>query len=133
MVDGMSMGVLANYTFTNIDADHTIHAIFTINTYMLTYLAGDNGSISGSAIQYVNHGENGSAVTAVPDDHYHFVQWSDGSTDNPRTDLNITADLTVTAEFAIDTFTISASSGDNGTINPSGDITVDYGEDLQFT
>jgi len=133
LVDGTSMGALANYTFTNIDANHTIHASFAVNVYTLTYLAGNNGSISGTAIQYVNHGDDGSAVTAVADDNYHFVQWSDGSTENPRTDLNVTSDLTVTAEFTIDTFTITASASENGTINPSGSITVDYGTTLQFS
>lgn len=133
LVDGSSIGAETNYTFTNISANHTIHASFAVHVYTLTYLAGNNGSISGTAIQYVNHGEDGSPVTAVANDHYHFVQWSDGSTDNPRTDLNVTSNLEVTAEFAIDTFTITASASDNGTINPSGDVIVDYGSTLQFT
>src|SRR6185437_10072075 len=35
-----------------------------------------------------------------PDKHYQFTQWSDGNTQNPRTDTNVTADLAVTAQFA---------------------------------
>ncbi|MEN8663313.1 MAG: hypothetical protein ABF322_08795, partial [Lentimonas sp.] len=34
--------------------------------------------------------------------NYSFVNWSDGSTDNPRTDLSVTADVTVTANFVED-------------------------------
>ncbi len=34
--------------------------------------------ISGTTPQAVNHGSNGSAVTAVADPGYHFVSWSDG-------------------------------------------------------
>ena len=30
---------------------------------------------------------------------YHFLQWSDDVTANPRTDANVTADVTVVAEF----------------------------------
>src|SRR5690606_11755697 len=45
------------------------------------------------------HGASGTPVTAVPDGGYSFVQWSDGSTANPRTDANVTADLSVAAEF----------------------------------
>jgi hypothetical protein len=41
---------------------------------------------------------NGTLVTATD---YHFVQWSDGSTANPRTDTNVTASLAVTATFAV--------------------------------
>ena len=52
------------------------------------------------------------AVTAVPETGYHFVNWSDGSTANPRTDLDVTANLTVTANFAIDTFTLNYAAGD---------------------
>jgi hypothetical protein len=32
---------------------------------------------------------------------YHFVNWSDSSTVNPRTDTNVTGNITVTATFAI--------------------------------
>ena len=39
--------------------------------------------------------------TATPDYGYHFVQWSDGNTDNPRT-IVLTQDTTFTAEFAYD-------------------------------
>ena len=57
--------------------------------------------------QTVNHGASGSAVTAVPNTGYRFVKWSDGSTANPRTDTNVTGDISVTAEFAINTYTVT--------------------------
>jgi hypothetical protein len=69
-------------------------------SYTLTYTTGSNGSIIGTSPQTVLSGEDGSAVTAVPDDGYEFVQWSDGSTSNPRTDTNVTSDISVTASFA---------------------------------
>jgi hypothetical protein len=47
----------------------------------LTYTAGSHGSISGTSPQTVNYGGNGTAVTAVPDAGYHFVEWSDGLSD----------------------------------------------------
>jgi hypothetical protein len=43
-------------------------------------------------------------VTADPATGYHFVQWSDDSTDNPRTDTNVTGNITVEASFAISVF-----------------------------
>src|SRR5690606_19940993 len=70
-----------------------------IQTYTLSYSAGAGGSISGTTPQTVAHGASGTPVTAVPDGGYSFVQWSDGSTANPRTDANVTADLSVAAEF----------------------------------
>lgn len=40
-------------------------------------------------------------LVAIPDYGYHFVQWSDGNTDNPRT-IELTQDTTFAAEFAPD-------------------------------
>ena len=39
-------------------------------------------------------------LTATPDEGYHFTQWSDGSTDNPRT-LILTQDTSLVAYFEI--------------------------------
>ena len=38
-------------------------------------------------------------MTAVPNTGYSFVSWSDGVTTAARTDTNVTANLTVTANF----------------------------------
>lgn len=39
------------------------------------------------------------SVTAVPGANYHFVRWSDGSTNATRTDKNIASNLNITAVF----------------------------------
>ncbi|MBN3036643.1 MAG: hypothetical protein JW861_13735 [Bacteroidales bacterium] len=69
-------------------------------SYTLNYIAGPGGTISGQTVQTVNHGQNGTAVEAVPGSGYDFAGWSDGNTSNPRTEMNVTADLTVTADFS---------------------------------
>ncbi len=106
---------LASNVATEIPATW-IGSTVTINlptTYTLTYIAGEHGSISGDAIQTVAAGGDGSPVTAVADSGYRFVKWSDDSTDNPRTDTNVTANITVTAIFeAIET----------GDVNGDGEI-----------
>ncbi|KAF0128379.1 MAG: hypothetical protein FD155_3309, partial [Bacteroidetes bacterium] len=94
---------------------------------------GTNGSISGQAVQTVNHGGNGSSVTALPNAGYEFVNWSDLSTANPRTDVNVTANLTVTANFALNAYTIAATAGANGSITPTGNIAVGHGQNQSFT
>lgn len=68
-------------------------------TCTLTYTAGTNGTISGNSPQTVNYGGSGTAVTAIADSGYAFSGWSDGITANPRTDFNVTSNLTVTANF----------------------------------
>ena len=86
-------------TVHGVSGGMTLVARFAVNRYTLTYRAGDNGSISGSATQDVAHGGSGTEVRALPDDGYRFDRWSDGSTANPRTDTNVTADIDVTALF----------------------------------
>ena len=114
-------------TDTNVTANITVTASFAINTYTLTYNAGANGSITGVSPQTVNHGASGTAVTAVPATGYHFVQWSDASTANPRTDTNVTANITVTASFAINTYTLTYNAGANGSITGVSPQTVNHG------
>lgn len=57
-----------NRSYDNITADQNVPGFTAdINSYTLTYTAGANGSITGTSPQTVNHGANGSEVTAVPD------------------------------------------------------------------
>jgi hypothetical protein len=71
----------------------------TLAQFLLTYSAGDNGTISGNTNQTVDAGSDGSEVQAEPDPGYIFVKWSDEVTENPRTDTNVTMDISVTAIF----------------------------------
>jgi alpha-tubulin suppressor-like RCC1 family protein len=114
-------------SFTNVTADMTVTAQYSPDTYTLTYLAGPHGSMTGPAPQTVAYGMNGSQVTAVPDAGYHFVSWSDGLTTASRTDMNVTANKTVTASFAINTYTITYAAGFHGTITGTAIQTVNYG------
>jgi len=113
-------------TDTNVTQDISVTAYFS-NAYTLKYTAGSGGSISGNTSQTVNYGGNGTAVTAEPATGYHFVNWSDDSTANPRTDVNVTADISVTASFAINTYTLTYTAGANGSITGTSPQTVNYG------
>ncbi|MCP5542668.1 MAG: immunoglobulin domain-containing protein [Akkermansiaceae bacterium] len=100
-----SDGVLtAARTDTNVLADLNVTATFAINQYTLTYTADSNGSISGTTPQTVDHGSDASMITAVPDEGYHFVSWSDGVLTAERTDTGVLADINVTATFALDPY-----------------------------
>ena len=114
-------------TDANVTSNITVTANFAINTYTLTYQAGASGVISGVATQAVNYGGSGAAITAVPNTGYSFVNWSDGSSVNPRMDLNVTNNLTVTANFAINTYTLTYLAVTNGTISGVATQTVNYG------
>jgi len=48
----------------------------------------------------IEHGSDAATVEAVPLFGYKFVGWSDGSTQNPRTDLAVSASIAAEAQFA---------------------------------
>jgi len=72
------------------------------NTHTLTYTAWENGSLSGELVQSVEEWNDGSAVEATADEWYKFSERSDGSTENPRMDTNISGNVDVTAIFVAD-------------------------------
>jgi uncharacterized repeat protein (TIGR02543 family) len=90
------------YTITGVTSDHTVVVTYSNGTHALTYAAGAHGRIDGASLQTVTDGADGSPVTAEPDEGYHFAAWTDGSTEDPRTDTGVTADLTVKALFLPD-------------------------------
>ena len=137
LVDGGSVGAVTSYTFYNVTADHTISASFAIDaTYTITASAGANGAINPSGAVPVNHGDN-QTFAVTPDANYHVADvLVDGSSVGAVTSYtftNVTANHTISASFAIDTRTITASAGADGAINPSGAVLVNYGDNQTFT
>jgi MOSC domain-containing protein YiiM len=118
-------------TDANVIADLAVTATFAINQYSLKYTADEHGAIEGAYLQTVNYGADGTPVTAVPAAHYHFVSWSDGVTTPDRTDTTVTADLTVTATFAIDQYTLNYTAGEKGSIDGAAVQIIDYGSDAE--
>ena len=55
------------------------------------------------------------------------MNWSDGSTANPRTDTPVTANVSVTANFEIGGYTLTYTAGANGSIFGSTPQTVEHG------
>jgi hypothetical protein len=105
-----------------VTADVEATAQYAPLTYTLTYTAGANGAIEGPTPQTVEHGADGAEVTATPAEGYHFVAWSDGIVTAARADTGITADLAVTAEFAINTYTVTFDPGRYGTRTGGGEL-----------
>lgn len=84
-----------NYVITFVDGTLTIYAA----THTVTFLSGPHGWIEGETTQTVPHRGAASPVTARPEFGYVFAQWSDGSTQNPRTLSNVAGDTVLTASF----------------------------------
>src|SRR5207244_6876883 len=135
-VDGVLVGEVTSYTFSNVTADHTIAATFAITTHTVTASAGANGAISPSGAVSVTDGDNPS-FTITPDAHYHVADVVvDGVSVGAVTSYTfsgVTADHTIAATFAITTHTVTASAGANGAISPSGAVSVNDSDSQSFT
>src|SRR5207245_11709163 len=71
-VDGVSVGAVASYSFSNVTADHTIEATFAITQHTLAASAGANGSITPAGSVAINDGD-GQSFAIAPDAHYHIL------------------------------------------------------------
>ena len=71
-------------------------------------------------------------LTAVPNYGYHFTQWTDGNTENPRT-ITLTQDTTLTAEFAKNEYTIATEPNDPTWGTTEGDKTVLYLDEVTIS
>jgi hypothetical protein len=96
--------------------------------YLLTYEAGENGSIQGHSRQSVNKGSNGTTVTAIPSEGYHFEKWSDGITTASRTDKGVKGNVHVTAKFAPNLYTLEYKADGKGSIKGESHQTLNQGE-----
>ena len=108
-----------------VKSDLSFTAEFAINTYAVKVTAA-NGTATGEGTY--EHGAKAKlSVTAA--EGYHFVKWSDGETKATRT-VVVTDNVTLTAEFEINSYTVSASAT-NGTGEGTG--TYNYGAEATLT
>jgi hypothetical protein len=76
-------------------------------------------------------------INAIPNPNYHFVNWTGdtgtvGDVNASVTTITMNADYAVQANFAVNQYTIIASAGANGLINPGGAVVVNYGGSQDF-
>ena len=87
-------------------------ATFDTNSYQIGGSVAEGstewGSVTGSG-EYRHF--TTATLTALPIEHYHFVRWEDGNTQNPRI-IDVTGEESHEAEFAIDRFIVEWSSND---------------------
>lgn len=138
VVDGVSLGPLNYYQFTNVQANHSITASFAASgPYTITASAGPHGTISPSGDVVVSCGAS-QTFTIVPEACAQIVDVVvDGVSQGVRASYTFTsvkADHSIVASFvAMPTFTITASAGTGGSISPSGAVAVPCGADQTFT
>jgi PKD repeat protein len=135
LVDGSSVGTPSAYTFTNVTANHTIVASFANATYTVTASSGANGAVTPAGITTVNYGDT-PTFNITPNVGYHvsgvLANGTSVGTGTSYTFPAVTGNKTISATFAINTYTITASPGANGVITPAGITTVNHGDTPTF-
>jgi hypothetical protein len=139
LVDGSSVGAPYSYTFADVATDHTIRAVFepTGITYAVVATAEEGGSISPAG--EVRVPEGGSITfTIMPNIGYVIDDVTvDGVSVGAVTSYtltNVVANRTIRATFRVPgaAYTITATAGDNGTIDPAGEVDVLEGASQSF-
>src|SRR5205085_1635128 len=103
-------------------ADRSITPVFARNTYTLAVSVVGSGAVARSPDAPTYPHGTSVTLTATPDPHWHFAGWSGAATGmaNP-TAIGMTADTSVTATFAIDSFTVAVSAGAGGSVTRTPD------------
>ncbi len=135
IVDGVSTGHDSTYTFHSVTTDHTISVSFTQASHTITGSSGPNGTISPSGTVTVI--DSGSvAFTMTPDAGFSVADvLVDGITAGPLTSYmftNVIQDHSIYAAFSGIMHRITATAGPNGSISPSGAVTVAHGASQSF-
>lgn len=123
------------------DSDKTVEAGFSLKTFDVTVTAGENGSITGTATG-IKYGQD-AILQIQANEHYHIASIKKDGTDITPAEETVSMEVafsgvtethTLEATFAIDHYTIEASSGEHGTITPvSADVAHGDNQSFQIT
>jgi hypothetical protein len=130
LVDGVTTTPTTTYTFADLQADHSVAAIFvSLPMYVISSSTGGNGHIVSSESPVVLKGGS-HTVHIVPDTGYALSTVTIDSVPvvatTTYTFANVTQDHSIFATF-IKTHTIQGSSGSNGSVNLIGTTTTNAG------
>ncbi|MBI4809906.1 MAG: T9SS type A sorting domain-containing protein, partial [Ignavibacteriales bacterium] len=136
-VDDGYIGAPSSYTFNDVDANHTIYVKFAMKTYTITVTQGANGTITpGTSV--VNCGDD-LAFAIAPSVGYHVdsvfaddVYVPDSTTSYTFKDID--ANHSITAKYAINTYTLDVAVVGSGTVTKDPDQpTYNHGTSVELT
>ena len=132
-IDGKSIGMINTYTFYKVDQQHTIAATFRKKPIIISQWTG-NGAIDPLGNISVKFGSS-QAFTIKPSEGYLIkdvlVDYISQGQIQSYIFSDVQNDHQIEAIFGQPL--ITASAGENGTIDPSGEINVPSGSDQTFT
>ncbi len=130
-------GTLSGNTYRTgpITGPCTVAASFAVNTFTVTPSTDNNGSLTPSNAQPVNYSSTTSFMV-TPNTGYQISSVTGcGGTlfGNTFTTGPITGNCTVSATFAVNTYTVTPSTDNNGSLTPSTAQSVNYNSTTSFT
>jgi len=142
LVDGVSVGPVSRYTLSNLNACHTISAVFSSSssdntpaTFTISADARTGGTISPSGNTTVSSGSS-LKYSITPSAGYKTADVTvDGVSMGALSSYSftkITANHTIVAKFQPIAYTISAAAQYGGTITPAGNVPVSAGASTTF-
>ncbi|MGL5919952.1 MAG: InlB B-repeat-containing protein, partial [Bacteroidales bacterium] len=102
-------------------SNRSLEAKFAKNKYTVTVTASEGGNVSGGGTY--EYGQT-ATLTAVPVTGYKFVQWSDGTTMTSKS-LTVIDNTTISAQFAKNRYTVTATASEGGSVTGGGSFNYD--------
>ena len=135
-VNGIKVDSISSYTFDTVTINKTIFAKFKVQTFTITATAGAGGNINPSGTNIVKY-DSSIKYTITPNAGFVldtlFVNGNKVDSISSYTFDTVTINKTIFAKFKVQTFTITATAGAGGSINPSGTSIVKYDSSLKYT
>ncbi len=142
IVNGLSVGAVPSYTFSNVNANGTIEARFEeipVGQVVININADpEGGEVSPTGTVTIDEGDD-FTFTVTPDNCYTIGTVTVNGTavslaaNNSYTIPNVTSEQSINVTFNQIVYTIAASAENGGTITPAGDVEVNCGADAVFT
>lgn len=126
--DGWSDGVVDNPRQVEVLSDCTFEAKFKTKKFTLTLKVDGLGDVEGAGEYDYN---TKVTIVAKDDAHSKFLKWSDGVSTKSR-EVTMTRDITLTAKFETNKYTVNFVAGANGKVSAKGGSYV-YGKNLTIT
>ena len=140
-VNGTAYGEVPSWLTEFITAPQYVTATFALNEYDITTAAHGNGSVS-DGVHVVYDPQSSYTFTATPAEGYHISQIlrnneslviADPEATYTETIAPVVNDYSYVAYFEPNIYTVTATCGANGTIDPYGAQSYEYGATPTFT
>ena len=134
LIDSVSVGPITSYQFAGVKENHTVEALFEIDSHTLSMnTTGEGqGTVTPAAGDHTFDYGTEASISAQPAENSVFDGWSGDADGKGDLVVLMDSDKRITASFSIKTFTVTPKTNPGGTISPFEEMTVKYGGKSTF-